>query len=1301
MEVVLKNLPVGLADDSLRQELTPFMNALGIVDWTCDKPRRKPLGWVTFLDPSDGQKFLNRHEKLRGQRLHQNGPAASRGLPHANGRPRDIARLHILSSAVYVERSTRNVGKLTISHLKHEHEERKRGPDRGHRGPAITCEIHTVACGKNVFCGPADTLTFARQCLVGERGYAKFGRRCFTATWPDETRMDVPYDTVQDFVTNDSDQSMTFVLTEPPRFYSKLPSTDSYAAKWERKTSCPVWPSHARYVAHCLVYRVDTSAGYSKAVRALKAEDILSVTRQSISVDATPEPLLHDYSTSMRAFEGKMQSLGAARDALLPFAMLFQVQALVWNNYLHPAGGLGVLQIMERIARDATSRGQGLPFTADTMKQLLQKIPYPCPGTEASEIDPAGLMDEVMRAELELRMVDALRSGAYGPSLARHQAWVLKAMVTPTRILLQGPDAESKNRVLRMFPQHSDHFLRVSFGDEDGRDLSFSPKVSNETVFERYRKVLREGIQIAGRRFSFLGFSHSSLRSHSTWFMAPFVDGDWQRQDHDTILETLGDFSEIRVPAKCAARIGQAFSETPYAVDLFKAGIGIRFIPDVKSADGSRVFSDGVGTVSRDAMEEIWNALPMRSAAPTCFQIRWAGVKGMLGLDSSLRGKVICVRKESMMKFPSRDLGDLGICDVASRPLRLVLNRQIIKILEDMGTADDWFLTLQNKALNMLRGVTATAANTSTFLQYQDIGSTLGLPAFIKHLDRMGIDYRRDRFLRSVVEHVVLRELRLLKHKARIPVNMGVTLFGIMDESGFLRENEVYVTYDDVHAKSGHRMDASLADGPVIVTRCPALHPGDVQYVRTVRPPAGHPLRDLKNCIVFSQHGSRDLPSQLSGGDLDGDLYNVIWDPSARPKRTFSPADYPRVVPEPLGRAVTRDDIADFFINFMKSDILGLIANRHQIVADVQDDGTSDPSCIRLAEMHSTAVDFSKTGIAVKLNDMPKPPRTRPDLVCRSLAPAPPLKLYDVDQIAHIGELDAHDEDEEDGMGRANHRYHRSEKILGRLYRGVDERKIWNEDIHRNISMDGPSVWEQLMGRTQAELETLGLRTVYDYKYREQAWKIRNLYEDSITDSMWHFSENPRTSISEVEVFCGSVLNKTGTQTRRQRDSSIRLKEETDRVLAWIVKLIRDRAGLGDDGTSSEASGEVSADDREGKRSREVLRLCWACLLVGCGRGESAGGGTYHGGGEVQSFRVVAATCLLRELNSFRVRVGTKSFGGGYVGVSGRQPTKRVGFPHTPSAARKAPEAEEEAESASVLLQPFARLNVSRSFPAI
>ena len=51
----------------------------------------------------------------------------------------------------------------------------------------------------------------------------------------------------------------------------------------------------------------------------------------------------------------------------------------------------------------------------------------------------------------------------------------------------------------------------------------------------------------------------------------------------------------------------------------------------------------------------------------------------------------------------------------------------------------------------------------------------------------------------------------------------------------------------------------------------------------------------------------------------------------------------------------------------METDQLGRIATLHQILADQREMGTLDPDCITLAELHSTAVDFTKTGIAVRI----------------------------------------------------------------------------------------------------------------------------------------------------------------------------------------------------------------------------------------------------------------------------------------------------------------------------------------------
>jgi len=192
-----------------------------------------------------------------------------------------------------------------------------------------------------------------------------------------------------------------------------------------------------------------------------------------------------------------------------------------------------------------------------------------------------------------------------------------------------------------------------------------------------------------------------------------------------------------------------------------------------------------------------------------------------------------------------------------------------------------------------------------------------------------------------------------MKYRARIPVPLGMTLYGIMDETSVLNNGQVFCTF----TKGNKRQ--ILVGKNLVITRSPALHPGDVQLVEAVNVPRDSPLLSLSNCICFSQNGDRDLPSKLSGGDLDGDLYNVVWDSACKPTHYYLPADYPRQVPKDIGREVERDDMTDFFIKFMETDQLGRIATAHQVIADQKLLGTSDPDCKMLAELHSTAVDFS------------------------------------------------------------------------------------------------------------------------------------------------------------------------------------------------------------------------------------------------------------------------------------------------------------------------------------------------------
>jgi hypothetical protein len=57
----MRNMPPDLTDHGLEDHLAPLMEALYINDWSCQKPRKKAFGSVTFLLYTDGQRFLQQH----------------------------------------------------------------------------------------------------------------------------------------------------------------------------------------------------------------------------------------------------------------------------------------------------------------------------------------------------------------------------------------------------------------------------------------------------------------------------------------------------------------------------------------------------------------------------------------------------------------------------------------------------------------------------------------------------------------------------------------------------------------------------------------------------------------------------------------------------------------------------------------------------------------------------------------------------------------------------------------------------------------------------------------------------------------------------------------------------------------------------------------------------------------------------------------------------------------------------------------------------------------------------------------
>lgn len=100
--------------------------------------------------------------------------------------------------------------------------------------------------------------------------------------------------------------------------------------------------------------------------------------------------------------------------------------------------------------------------------------------------------------------------------------------------------------------------------------------------------------------------------------------------------------------------------------------------------------------------------------------------------------------------------------------------------------------------------------------------------------------------------------------------------------------------------------------------------------------------------------------------------------------------------------------IIKFFVNYISCDNLGQIANAHLATADQSPQGARDGKCILLAQLHSEAVDFPKSG---------KPANLPQDLIVKSFP---------------------------DFMQKKDKETYESKKVLGRIYRAIDKSDYQN-----------------------------------------------------------------------------------------------------------------------------------------------------------------------------------------------------------------------------------------------------------------
>lgn len=198
-----------------------------------------------------------------------------------------------------------------------------------------------------------------------------------------------------------------------------------------------------------------------------------------------------------------------------------------------------------------------------------------------------------------------------------------------------------------------------------------------------------------------------------------------------------------------------------------------------------------------------------------------------------------------MIKFDAPDSMEIEIAQVFDKPGRYFLNRPLIILLEvsrirhfcskwaqifppkGLGVKEETFQHYQDLAVQEVQKSTESITVAARFLEAHGLGVSYRMTSVLLGMHRLNIDQLYDTFYQQTLEAAIHHVLRELKQHARIPVPGAWTLVGIADVHGFLGPGEIFASL-----KSGSGKTVYL-EGPVLISRSPTIHPGDVSHRHT------------------------------------------------------------------------------------------------------------------------------------------------------------------------------------------------------------------------------------------------------------------------------------------------------------------------------------------------------------------------------------------------------------------------------------------------------------------------------------
>ena len=433
-------------------------------------------------------------------------------------------------------------------------------------------------------------------------------------------------------------------------------------------------------------------------------------------------------------------------------------------------------------------------------------------------------------------------------------------------------------------------------------------------------ETLKKGIECNGSQYQYLGQSNSQLKDKTCFMMNASLS------EMHSLLAKFDNFDEILPVVRRSQKVSLLFSSFQRSLKLKSGEYDV--IDDVTSTLGTYVFTDGCGLMSPELAKEV-QSLYNLSYEPSVIEMRFKGFSGILVRCNempTLRQKALF--RNSMSNFACSsealiDMDTLGIVDF-SRPYSLgYLDTQTVMLLAEGGASREYLETLQSnyhEVLDRLEDETyagfflRTAGHEELLKEFQREGMTDEVARklqqlksreienmkrgentgqgndeegdsevdmnFQSDLKTMGAKTDRNSTTKDVYSSENMTrafDIRVLSPEARV-------VYGASDPYDQLNCGECFFQ-PTLH--KAERNAFSFAEF-VLVMRRPSYHAGDVRVLRLTH--KNEAYKELYDCIVFPNRGTRPHATDCAGGRVGGDKYFVCWDQNLLTRYTSSPS---------------------------------------------------------------------------------------------------------------------------------------------------------------------------------------------------------------------------------------------------------------------------------------------------------------------------------------------------------------------------------------------------------------------------